>query len=1484
MVAEPKMAAFSDKIPPAFDKNTDGYEKFIRKFKLWQNVTNVPKQKQANLLILRLDEDTQDSVLEAVSDETLQTDEGIDEVIEHLDSLFKKDEAISAFELYEEFESYRRKPGQSISDFCNEFQKLWNKCKSKGEIDILAYRVLKAANLTLKQEQLVKATVTDLQYEEVVKQLKRVFTLKTIDKKEKPDTDVVKTEDAQEEETLFNKGVKFKTSRPYNSPWRGRQRPAPEQSSYKQNNQSYQHNYQPYQQNHQPYQHSYRGRKGRNPPDRFGNPSKCSICQSINHFAKECPDRKSYGTYHEENEQYDEDHESFHSSVSYNIQLYQNSESEPTKLKGLLYEALGAGVIDSGAVKTVCGKTWLKCYIDMLNDSQKRHIYYSKSNNVFKFGDGGRVLSLNKVKLPVVIGKTCASIETDIVDSDIPMLISKDSLIKAEAQLNFQNDTCVILGQNINLKVAKSGHYLLPLNEKKQLMIDSERKKKVSVTLFTRDLNPSQIAVKLHSQFAHPPAEKLIRLVKTQPGNNQEVIEEIRKVSSNCTVCQEYKKPPLRPVVSLPMATRFNEAVAMDLKQFDNNLYMLHIIDMATRLSAAAVIHSKKPEVIVREIFRQWISVYGTPEKFLSDNGGEFNNPSLRELCEKCNIVVLTTAAESPWSNGLVESHNRVVADMVRKVVADTKCTLEMAVMWSISAHNSLRNINGFSPFQLVFSRNPTIPALLDSKPPALNEDTSSEVVRKNLESLHKARQAYIASENSERLKRALSHNIRTSGYKRYFPDEKVYYKRMDSKKWHGPGVVLGQDSHQVLIKHGGILIRVHPCRVSLVRETIVSKGNTSENESTDNVNSDIENKKDSDESISSDENEATNDQQDEYQANIPNEQPPIVEQNDVLQPANSVGRPRKTKEPSNDVQKLKKGMTIRVRYNDQNSWENIKLVSRAGKVGGKYQNEWNVLKEDDEPAVVDIDKEVEEWEEQENDNALRTNSVELIPYEIKPIELVPCEIFQLNHENEVEQAKLAELKSWKDNNVYTEVENKNQSTISIKWIIKPKLLEGVLSTKARLVLRGYEEQSDFRTDSPTCKRESIRFALVVMATKRWKLHSSDFKTAFLQGKEIQRKVYVIPPKEAKTDKIWCLNKTVYGLSDAPRQWFLKLSEELVKSGCHNNSIDPGLFCYHEEGELLGILLCYVDDIAYGGNSIFHQKVIHHLRQTLKISHEHEGVFGYIGLQLKQNENFSITLHQQNYVDSLQTIKVEKDRIKDKTSKLNAQEYKAMRSLVGQLGWLSGISRPDISFLVSEACSSLKDPTIEDIINLNKIVRHVKNTQSVILFPSFHSLSHLKLKVYSDASYRNLKEGRSQGGHIIFITDGVNSAPVAWHSTKIKRIVRSSTASETLSLLDACDTAYLMSKLISESLTGRTDSLIPIQCFTDSNNLFGAAHSTATLSDKKLLVEIASVRERIENKEISLEWVNSSEQIADVLTKNGASCSELLSVLADGRL
>ena len=83
-------------------------------------------------------------------------------------------------------------------------------------------------------------------------------------------------------------------------------------------------------------------------------------------------------------------------------------------------------------------------------------------------------------------------------------------------------------------------------------------------------------------------------------------------------------------------------------------------------------------------------------------------------------------------------------------------CSLNVAVAWVVSAKNSLANVYGYSPNQLVFGRNPNFPSILTDKLPALDEKTNSEVLLDNLNALHAARKAFVSAEADERIRRAL--------------------------------------------------------------------------------------------------------------------------------------------------------------------------------------------------------------------------------------------------------------------------------------------------------------------------------------------------------------------------------------------------------------------------------------------------------------------------------------------------------------------------------------------------------------------------------------------------------------------------------------------------------------------------------------------------------------------------------------------------------
>ena len=195
---------------------------------------------------------------------------------------------------------------------------------------------------------------------------------------------------------------------------------------------------------------------------------------------------------------------------------------------------------------------------------------------------------------------------------------------------------------------------------------------------------------------------------------------ELKRINQNvvkdCEICNRYKKTRPRPVVSLPLARRFHEVTAMDLKIVKNgSLYFIHSIDLFTRFSRAQVIHRKTPETVVNAFITSWIANgLGAPRNVFVDNGREFDNPLYLEAMEQCNTEVCATEASSPWSNGTCERHHAVIDLMVDKILEkDPKMKIEVAPANAISAKNSMQNHLGFTTIPLVTGTLPNIPSIL---------------------------------------------------------------------------------------------------------------------------------------------------------------------------------------------------------------------------------------------------------------------------------------------------------------------------------------------------------------------------------------------------------------------------------------------------------------------------------------------------------------------------------------------------------------------------------------------------------------------------------------------------------------------------------------------------------------------------------------------------------------------------------------------------
>ena len=88
---------------------------------------------------------------------------------------------------------------------------------------------------------------------------------------------------------------------------------------------------------------------------------------------------------------------------------------------------------------------------------------------------------------------------------------------------------------------------------------------------------------------------------------------------------------------------------------------------------------------------------------------------------------------------------------------------------------------------------------------------------------------------------------------------------------------------------------------------------------------------------------------------------------------------------------------------------------------------------------------------------------------------------------------------------------------------------------------------------------------MAIFASNKWAINAIDIKCAFLQGKSIERDIYVLPPKEFDDGNLWKLNTTVYGLKDASRIWYLKVKEQLMLLGCKVSKFDEALFYWYSD-------------------------------------------------------------------------------------------------------------------------------------------------------------------------------------------------------------------------------------------------------------------------------------------------------------------------------
>jgi len=184
------------------------------------------------------------------------------------------------------------------------------------------------------------------------------------------------------------------------------------------------------------------------------------------------------------------------------------------------------------------------------------------------------------------------------------------------------------------------------------------------------------------------------------------------------------------------------------------------------------------------------------------------------------------------------------------------------------------------------------------------------------------------------------------------------------------------------------------------------------------------------------------------------------------------------------------------------------------------------------------------------------------------------------------------EMKSMSANKVWDLKEiSKGAKIVGCKWVYKTKCDSkgNIKRFKARLVVKGFTQREGIdynETFSLVSCKDSFRIIMALVAHYDLELHQMDVKTAFLNG-DLYENVYMSQPKgfvvEGKENLGWRLKKSIYGLKQASRQWYLKFDER--KFGFKENEEDNCIYAKFKNGKFIFLIL-YVDDILLASSDV----------------------------------------------------------------------------------------------------------------------------------------------------------------------------------------------------------------------------------------------------------------------------------------------------------
>jgi len=391
-------------------------------------------------------------------------------------------------------------------------------------------------------------------------------------------------------------------------------------------------------------------------------------------------------------------------------------------------------------------------------------------------------------------------------------------------------------------------------------------------------------------------------------------------------------------------------------------------------------------------------------------------------------------------------------------------------------------------------------------------------------------------------------------------------------------------------------------------------------------------------------------------------------------------------------------------------------------------------------------------------------------------------------------KAMIDELDSMKKNDVWDLVELPNGvKPVGCKWVFKTKLDPNgnVERFKARLVAKGFTQKEgiDYQeTFSPVSRKDSLRIVMALVAHYDLELHQMDVKTAFLNG-DLDEDVFMKQPEgfipEGQEHLVCKLKKSIYGLKQASRQWYLKFDNVMKKQGFVKNQVDQCTYL-KMSGSNFTILVLYVDDILLASNSL---DMLHESKRFLSSNFDMKdlGEASYvIGIEIhRDRHNGILGLSQRAYIErvlnrynmqhcspSVAPV-VKGDVFGSFQCPKTEVEKEQMRmipyaSVVGSLMYAQVCTRPDIAYIAGMLGRYQSNPGPDHWKAAKKVLRYLQGTKDYKL--TYRRSDHLEVIGYSDSYFAKCKDDKkSTSGYIFMLAGG----PISWRSHKKFSIIKS---------------------------------------------------------------------------------------------------------------